>query len=505
MHVNAQSLPNVLVDVQGGDGECTVIINGADTSEILATRNPDITYRSSNGGQTWTQGFVSPFSTQQLIGDVALATDTAGHYYFQSLDGFYLFRQFRSDDNGATWTSETSFGDAGYVEDKNWLVCDRVNGSPYNGRVYCAWTRRSSGPTDPGYIFVNHSADMGQTWSARDTLDSHITQPVPPIGTGLAVSPSGEIGVSWGGGVPNQIRFKKSADGGDTWTANPVIVDFNVQPSNSYFDYIDHAISFSAQFTSLACDVSGGAHNGNLYCVWDDVRNGANNADVFLARSTDGGLTWSTQRINDDLSTRNQVVPTVAVDPQTGWVYVAYLDARLNTDAHDDTLHYYLAWSTDGGQTFTNTRVSQQASSVYTIHSDYMGLDASNGKVCLLWGGGATAVQLWSSCFASSTLLPLSTDETNTVPGLLLYPAVPNPSIDFSTFDFQLSEPAAVTMTITDINGRQVAVPINGVKYENGRHQYKVMHQELGLAAGIYIATLTTSYGVQSRKFVVSQ
>lgn len=504
IQLQGQTLPNVLVDNFAADGECTIIINGADTSQVLASSNPDITYRSTNGGQTWTRANVSPFSTQTLIGDVALATDTAGHYYFQSLDGSYLFRQFRSDNNGQTWVSETVFGDAGYIEDKNWLVCDRVSGSPYNGRVYCAWTRRSSG-SDPGYIFINHTADMGQTWSARDTLDLVVTPQVPPIGTGLAVSPAGEIGVTWGGGSPNQIRFKKSSDGGSTWPANPVIVDYNVQPASSYFDYIDHSISFSAQFTSLAWDASGGSHNGNIYCVWDDVRNGANNADIFLARSSDGGVTWTTQRINDDTTTRNQVVPTVAVDPTTGWVFVAYLDARLNKDNYDDTLHYYLAWSTDGGQTFTNTRVSQQFSTLMSIHSDYMGLDASGGKVCLLWVGGQTSQQSWSSCFPETDLLPLAVVETENQPGLLLYPAVPNPAIDFSTFDFQLSKPGAVTMTITDINGRIIAQPISGVNYDTGRHQYKVHHKELNLAAGIYIATVSTSYGVQSRKFVVAE
>lgn len=499
--IQAQTLPNVLVDNSAMDGECTIIISGNDTSNILAATNPDITYRSSDGGLTWTRANVSPFASTSLIGDVALATDTAGRYYFQSLDGQYLFRQLRSDNYGQTWISETSFGDAGYIEDKNWLVCDRVPSSPYNGRVYCAWTRRGT----PGYLFVNYTADQGQTWVPRDTLYTENAQPIPPIGTGLAVGPSGEIGVSWGGAYPNQIRFKKSTDGGNTWPLAPAIVDVNVQPWNDYYDYINHSISFSAQFTSLACDVSGGPHNGNLYCVWDDVRNGVNNADVFLARSTDGGQTWTTQRVNDDMTTRNQVVPTVAVDPANGWVFISYLDARTNTDSQDDSLHYYLAWSVDGGQTFTNTRISQQISTRGSIHSDYMGMDASGGKICLFWVGGQATQQAWSSCFTESMLLPLATETHAASPALLLYPAAPNPAIDFSNFDFELSDPAVVSMTITDINGRELVRPIDGVKYETGRHSFKLYPSQYGLAPGVYIATLETPYGVQSRKFIVSR
>jgi len=73
------------------------------------------------------------------------------------------------------------------------------------------------------------------------------------------------------------------------------------------------------------------------------MRNGTNNADIFLALSSNGGQSWTTKRINDDNTTRNQILPSVAVDPTSGYIYVAYLDARLNKDNFDDTLHYYMA------------------------------------------------------------------------------------------------------------------------------------------------------------------
>ncbi len=497
-------LPNVLVDNSASDGECTIIINPQDPLQLLGATNPDVMYRSADGGATWSESYLSPFATTGLIGDVALAADHNGNYYYQSLDGNLLFRQLRSVDYGATWGTETAFGDMGWVEDKNWLTIDRSSTSPYQGRLYCAWTRRSNGPGDPGYIFVNHSPDGGQTWVPRDTLDiDWSSPPIPPIGTGLAANSAGHIGITWGGGVPNNIHFKKSVDGGVTWPASPVIVDNNVQPANDYYDNISHAISFSAQFTSLACDVSSGPYNGNLYCVWDDVRNGVDNADIFLARSSDGGITWTTQRINDDTTTRNQVVPTVAVDPTTGWVYVSYLDARLNKDSYDDTLHYYCAWSSDGGQTFQTVRVSQQPSTLNYIHSDYMGMDAYGGKVHFLWVGGTTSQQAWTASATQAQLVSVET-QVEARPSLLLYPAMPNPSIDFTTFDFEISEAAPVVLTITDVNGKTIAQPVNGKKYDPGRHQVKVGQAEYGLSAGIYIATISTPFGQSSRKFIVA-
>jgi hypothetical protein len=503
--LHSQAITNVLVDGNSNDGECTIIINPQNPNHLLAAANPDVLFRSSDAGLTWTRSYLSPFSTTTLIGDVALAADLNGNFYCQDLDGSLLFHTLKSTDFGATWNTETVFGDVGWTEDKNWLTMDRIPTSPYVGNLYCAWTRRSNG--DPGYIFVNHSSDGGMSWVPRDTLFiDPASQAVPPIGTGLAVGPAGEIGISWGGGFPNTIRYMKSTDGGNTWPASTVVVDNNVQPASNYYDNISHPINFSAQFTSLACDVSGGTYNGNLYCVWDDVRNGLDNADIFLARSTDGGATWTTQRINDDLTTRNQVVPTVAVDPTTGWVYVSYLDARLNTDNFDDTLNYYVAWSNNGGQTFQNVRVSLQSSTVNYIHSDYMGMDAFGGKCHLLWvsGSATTGVkETWTACLTQNQLL--SIDEPGQTKSLLLFPAVPNPSIDFTTFDFEISDAAAISISITDINGRVVAQPLSNEKYLAGRHQFRLEHQQLHLAAGTYIATISSPFGQSSRKFIITE
>jgi hypothetical protein len=501
----AQNFTNILVDNNVPDGECTLIINPQSPQHLLAAANPDNLYRSADGGLTWTLSHLSNYSTVGLIGDVALAANNAGQFFCQDLDGNLIFRTFRSSDYGVTWNTETSFGDIGWTEDKNWLTMDRSSASAFNGNLYCAWTRRSNGVNDPGYIFVNHSDDNGLTWSAKDTLDVDTDSlSIPPIGTGLAVGSNGQVSVTWGGGFPNTIRFQKSLDGGFSWLPNEIVVDNNVQPANSYYTNINHPILFSAQFTSLATDMSGGAYDGNLYCVWDDVRNGMDNADIFLAKSTDGGLTWNTQRVNDDMTTCNQVVPTVAVDPTSGWVYVSYLDARTNTDMQDDSLNYYVAWSNDGGSTFHNVRVSQQVSTWSSIHSDYMGMDAFGGSVHLLWVGGVSSMQLWTASATESQLLALE-PEIPLTPTLLLYPAMPNPSIDFTTFDFEISKASDVQFVVTDLEGKVVARPLQEKKYEPGRHQIRLEQNELGLASGIYIATISTSYGQCSRKFVVSK
>ena len=86
---------------------------------------------------------------------------------------------------------------------------------------------------------------------------------------------------------------------------------------------------------------------GNLYAVWRTRHH--LDIDIFFARSTDGGQTWSNVvRINDDI--RQAFNPSLAVDTQ-GRVYVAWQN-RPGTIATD----IYLSQSSDGGRTWSKER-----------------------------------------------------------------------------------------------------------------------------------------------------
>jgi subtilisin-like proprotein convertase family protein len=109
-------------------------------------------------------------------------------------------------------------------------------------------------------------------------------------------------------------------------------------------------------------------HQGRLYVAYVVRPEGtgvpADNTDIALATSDDGGLTWrvATTRVNDDLgavdgfsesdfrSGRPQFLPAAAVDPVTGTLVLTFLDAR--DDAARVRVATYLAASIDGGATF---------------------------------------------------------------------------------------------------------------------------------------------------------
>ena len=101
------------------------------------------------------------------------------------------------------------------------------------------------------------------------------------------------------------------------------------------------------------------------------VKNPADNTDIFLTYSDDGGRTWSAPvEVNDDSSNtdgqtasaenftsediftgRVQFQPEIAVDPVTGTVVVSWRDGR--DDAARARVATFLATSIDGGQTFS--------------------------------------------------------------------------------------------------------------------------------------------------------
>ncbi|HET6370722.1 MAG TPA: hypothetical protein VFG95_05960, partial [Nitrospiria bacterium] len=100
---------------------------------------------------------------------------------------------------------------------------------------------------------------------------------------------------------------------------------------------------------SLAVDLS-----GNIDVVWQDSRNG--NADIFFAKSVDGGKSFLPNlRLNDDTGAANQGRPTLALDPY-GDILVAWEDERrcfpLSSCGASGPVDIYFIKSIDGGSSF---------------------------------------------------------------------------------------------------------------------------------------------------------
>jgi hypothetical protein len=384
--------PNILIDGTGSPEEVTIAINPLNPNILAGGANIDCFYRSSNGGTSWIESQL--FSNLLGVwGDPVVLFDSLGNLYYAHLSnpasGWWIDRIVvqKSTNNGVSWTDGVGIGQgtAPQAQDKAWLAVDHTR-SPFRGNLYLTWTEfdsyGSSNPSDSSRIRFSKSTNQGANWSnaitisdrSGDCIDSDNTDE----GAVPCVGPNGEIYVSWAG--PLGLMFDKSLNGGSTWGTDVFI---STIPGGWDFDV--SGIYRCNGLPITMCDISNSPYRGYIYVVWSDQRNGATNTDIFLARSTNGGNTWSSPiKVNDDNTTRHQFFVWSTVDPSTGHLWFVFYDRRNTTGAATDV---FVAKSTDGGNTFENFKVSETpfTPTESVFFGDYTNIAAWNGKIYPIW------------------------------------------------------------------------------------------------------------------------
>lgn len=379
---------NILISSSNDPEEPTIFINTQNTTQLVGGANINNVYTSADGGYTWSIGTIASQS-YGVWGDPCCIADTAGNFYFFHLSwppsGNWIDRIVcqKSTDGGLTWNNGSFMGlNGNKAQDKEWAVVD-----PANNNIYVTWTQfdvyGSANPVHKSIIRFAKSSDEGQTWSAAvkineidgDCIDSDNTVE----GAVPAVGPNGEIYTSWAG--PAGLVFDRSLNGGDTWLEEDIIVsDF---PGG--WDYTIPGIYRCNGLPVTVCDLSNGLYRGNIYINWTDQRNGSEDTDVWLSKSSDGGNTWSAPiRVNDDPPGKQQFFTWMTVDQLTGYLWFVWYDRRNYSDDNTDV---YMATSTDGGETFINFKVSEEPfiPTTNVFFGDYNNITAHNNVIRPIW------------------------------------------------------------------------------------------------------------------------
>ena len=97
--------------------------------------------------------------------------------------------------------------------------------------------------------------------------------------------------------------------------------------------------------------------------------------------------------------------------------------------------------------------------------------------------------------------LTTSVDETIIAEGLKLYNNEPNPFASSTAIRFELPKPAFVTLSVSDVFGREVA-QLASNNFDAGIHSFNFVPSEFGLANGVYYYTLTTSGTALTQKML---
>lgn len=287
------------------------------TGRIIPGGATDIGWAtSSDGGTTWTHGFLPGLTTGEGTGPYEAASDPAVAY--DAKHGVWMIASLpiataqtpavvvsRSTDGGLSWQNPVSVDPASESSDKNWIVCDSGSISPHYGNCYVEWDAPASDE-----IFMSTSADGGLTWS----VPAPTANLADGIGGQQLVQPNGtvivpiETFVSAGTSTTNFIAAFISSNGGLSWTATVTISNIQV--------HTDAGGIRSGPLPSAAVD---GA--GTVWVVWEDCRFRANCSTNDLVYSTSvDGVTWTAvTRIPIDAvsSTVDHFIPGIGIDPAT--------------------------------------------------------------------------------------------------------------------------------------------------------------------------------------------
>src|SRR3989454_4610290 len=303
---------------------------------------------TSDGGTTWT--FPGVLENNVFRSDPVTNSNEIGQFFYLSLQSnvsqsFFCDDLWRSTNGGQTWTELQADEGAG-GGDKEWFTIDKTNGPGHGFQYQADDGINCSG----GGVQFQRSTDGGVTWQAP------ISIPNSPTDGTLDVDTNGNLFV--GGEGFSQFFCERSSNaqiGGQTPTfdrSTAVNMGGDLGGGGINPAGLDGMLF-------LAIGRSGTITNNNIYMLASVVPPGRSTTDVMFVRSTDGGLTFSAPvKVNDDPVNPNKWhwFGTFSVAPN-GRLDAVWHDTRNAANNTDSQLFY--SWSTDAGVTWApNVAVS---------------------------------------------------------------------------------------------------------------------------------------------------
>jgi hypothetical protein len=361
--------------------EPTAAVNPVSPTNLIAAWQQDrwsdggshglVTAASFDAGHSWTRsvptvshcsgGSTANGADYERASDPWLAFGVDGTAYLLSLSftGATLatgsssaMLVLRSSDGGQQWSApQALISDGGGIfNDKGAIGADALDPR----YAYATWDRLLGDGSGPTYFA--RTTDGGASWEpARPIHDPGVGNQtlgnIPlslPDGTLLVVFTEFD---NVPGGTAALLRAMRSADRGVSWSA-PVTIAIE-HSAGTRDPNTGTVVRDGAGLPSIAADASGTA-----YVAWQssDFSGGARDA-IALARSTDGGASWSMPvRASGDLAAA-AFTPNLRVRGD-GLIGVGYYDLRYNQPSTGVfQADYWLATSLDGAS-WTDTHVS---------------------------------------------------------------------------------------------------------------------------------------------------
>ena len=311
-------------------------------------------WRSVDGGKTWEKRFIIPQTRPGQDGpiDQRVVFDSSGRLLIVAMDfGFNEVVYRQANEGSLDLVAGTAFGN-----DQPLIDVDRTATSKCFNRVYSPWNKvRSS----VGVSMVSNSANGGAAMS-----DVQIgTGDFPNRSTRIAIAPDGTVYAIYKtqeGQVDNRFenaRFRviRSDDCGAKWegvTSGGVSITGNTTVKTWYTvndgEGFGNASKGGKTNRARSSDawIAVDPRNGEVYTAYVKV-DSSGFSQIFVARSTDKGITWKSSRIPND--GRHSAFPVIAVaaNGTLGVLYIDYDDSGATT-----VFRHIFARSFDQGETW---------------------------------------------------------------------------------------------------------------------------------------------------------
>lgn len=401
-----ESVDVPVTTVNSTQSENSIFVNPQNAQSLLQSNNSTTqpvgsiyganSFLSTDAGDTWGGSVNGAGGTNS--GDPTTAISLSGRYYVGYIHSSGGQGVSYSTDGGITWTAKLvapappGFGN---MLDKNHMWIDNSPTSPFEGNLYNAWT--NFGGNNNNQIEISRSIDEGETWSPSVNISSAVNAGNHNQGVNIQTGPNGEVYVLWiiydnWPSDEKALGFAKSMDGGATWQP-AVRIHNNIKGIRSSGVGKNMRVN---GFPTMACDISDGPNSGAIYVTWCNIGvpgvNTGNDADVYMMKSTDQGVTWSEPvKVNQDASGlgKKHYFPWITCDPESGNLSVIYYDDR---NVGSTQCEVYVSNSADGGATWWDMKVSDVAFTPAPIagladgyFGDYLGNHARNGWVYPVW------------------------------------------------------------------------------------------------------------------------
>lgn len=395
----------------------STIVSAFQVARIADGGGADVGFSTStDGGKTWTAGYLPGLTVNYKGGSFSAASDAAVAY--DAAHGQWLISTLPIGSNdlvavsrsadGITWGTPIMVTNT-INSDKNWIVCDNTATSPYYGHCYVEW----DSPADGDLVFMSTSTDGGLTWGAAKTTGDSLSG----IGGQPLVQPNGHVVVPIISLFTGGLAAFGSSNGGGSWSSSVNIATVE-----------EHGETGGIRSAGLpTADVDGA---GNIYVVWSDCRfrTNCNSNDLVLSTSSNG-TRWTAPARLPVVPVNSAIdlfIPGLGVDHATSGAsaHLAVTTyAYANTSCNKATCQLYVGFTTsqDGGKTWTAGKVLAGPMSLSWLPdsqnglmvADYLSVSYVNGQpfgvfaVCKALAGG----KYNEAMYTTTTPLLVSADE----------------------------------------------------------------------------------------------